>query len=158
MPDTITPCLWFDTQGEEAAEHYISIFPNSRITDVQRYNDAGPREADTVMVVAFELNGRPFVALNGGPQFTFNEAVSFQVPCDSQEEADRIYDALVAGGKPSQCGWLADKFGVAWQVFPKRMIELLSDPATAKPAMAAMMKMQRIDLAAIEAAAAGAPA
>jgi len=150
--NTITPCLWFDDQGEEAAEFYTSIFPNSRIVEIGRYTDTGPGEPGSVMVVAFELDGRPFTALNGGPLFTFSEAVSLQVPCGSQEEVDHYWDALVEGGEPSQCGWLKDRFGFSWQVFPTRLLELIKSPDRAQAARvnAAMMQMQKIDLAEIE--------
>jgi len=152
----ITPCLWFDTQGEEAAEFYTSIFPNSRIVDVARYGEAGPRDAGTVMVVKFELDGHELVALNGGPEFTFDEAISFQIDCADQEEVDRYSEALTDGGEQGPCGWVKDRFGLSWQVVPKRMIELLSDPdeAKAQRAMAAMLEMRKIDIAAVEAAAA----
>ena len=152
----ITPCLWFDTQGEEAAEFYTSIFPNSRIVDVARYGEAGPRDAGTVMVVKFELDGQELVALNGGPEFTFDEAISFQIDCADQEEVDRYSEALTDGGEQGPCGWVKDRFGLSWQVVPKRMIELLSDPdeAKAQRAMAAMLEMRKIDIAAVEAAAA----
>jgi len=152
----ITPCLWFDTQGEEAARFYTSIFPNSRIVDVARYGEAGPRDAGTVMVVKFELDGQEFVALNGGPEFTFDEAISFQIDCADQEEVDRYSGALTDGGEQGPCGWVKDRFGLSWQVVPKRMIELLSDPdeAKAQRAMAAMLEMRKIDIAAVEAAAA----
>ena len=151
----ITPCLWFDTQGEEAAEFYTSIFPNSRIVDIAHYGEAGPRDAGTVMVVKFELDGQEFVALNGGPEFTFDEAISFQIDCADQEEVDRYSEALTDGGEQGPCGWVKDRFGLSWQVVPKRMIELLSDPdeAKAQRAMAAMLEMRRIDIAAVEAAA-----
>ena len=151
----ITPCLWFDTQGEEAAEFYTSIFPNSRIVDVARYGEAGPRDAGTVMVVKFELDGQELVALNGGPEFTFDEAISFQIDCADQEEVDRYSEALTDGGEQGPCGWVKDRFGLSWQVVPKRMIELLSDPdeAKAQRAMAAMLEMRKIDIAAVEAAA-----
>ena len=151
----ITPCLWFDTQGEEAAEFYTSIFPNSRIVDVARYGEAGPREAGTVMVVKFELDGQELVALNGGPDFTFDEAISFQIDCADQEEVDRYSEALTDGGEQGPCGWVKDRFGLSWQVVPTRMIELLSDPdqARAQRAMAAMLEMRKIDIAAVEAAA-----
>jgi len=151
----ITPCLWFDTQGEEAARFYTSIFPNSRIVDVAHYGEAGPRDAGTVMVVKFELDGQEFVALNGGPEFTFDEAISFQIDCADQEEVDRYSEALTDGGEQGPCGWVKDRFGLSWQVVPKRMIELLSDPdeAKAQRAMAAMLEMRRIDIAAVEAAA-----
>ena len=154
----ITPCLWFDTQGEEAARFYTSIFPNSRIVDVAHYGEAGPRDAGTVMVVKFELDGQEFVALNGGPEFTFDEAISFQIDCADQEEVDRYSEALTDGGEQGPCGWVKDRFGLSWQVVPKRMIELLSDPdeAKAQRAMAAMLEMRKIDIAAVEAAAAAA--
>ena len=152
----ITPCLWFDTQGEEAARFYTSIFPNSRIVDIAHYGEAGPRDAGTVMVVKFERDGHEFVALNGGPEFTFDEAISFQIDCADQEEVDRYSEALTDGGEQGPCGWVKDRFGLSWQVVPKRMIELLSDPdeAKAQRAMAAMLEMRKIDIAAVEAAAA----
>jgi predicted 3-demethylubiquinone-9 3-methyltransferase (glyoxalase superfamily) len=154
----ITPCLWFDTEGEEAAWFYTSVFPNSRIVDVARYGEAGPREAGTVMAVRFELDGQEFVALNGGPEFTFDEAISFQIDCADQEDVDRYWTTLSEGGEEGPCGWLKDRFGLSWQVVPARLIELLSDPDTAKAqrAMAAMLEMRRIDIAAVEEAAAGA--
>lgn len=154
MPDTISPCLWFDTQAEEAAAFYTSLFKDSRITDVARYPD-GSERAGEVMAVGFELLGRSFSGLNGGPQFPFTEAVSLQVPCDSQEESDELYERLVEGGEPSQCGWLKDRFGLSWQVFPKQLFALLADPdpARAGRANAEMMRQQRIDLDAIAAAA-----
>src|SRR4051812_35928479 len=120
----ITPVLWFDTRGMEAAEFYTSIFPNSRITHVQRDERVAPSAADGVLVVEFELDGRLFSALNGGPQFTFSEAVSFMIRCDSQEEVDRYWEALIAdGGEPGPCGWCKDRFGVSWQVTPNRLLE-----------------------------------
>ena len=151
----ITPCLWFDTRGEEAAEFYTSIFPNSRIVDVARYGEAGPRDAGTVMVVKFELDGQEFVALNGGPEFTFDEAISFQIDCADQDEVDRYSEALTDGGEQGPCGWVKDRFGLSWQVVPARLIELLADPdeATAQRAMAAMLEMRKIDIAGVEAAA-----
>jgi predicted 3-demethylubiquinone-9 3-methyltransferase (glyoxalase superfamily) len=161
----ITPCLWFDNQGEDAAKFYTGIFKNSKIGTISRYGEAGKevhgRPAGSVMTVEFELNGQKFVALNGGPQpgFKFNEGISFQIPCDTQEEIDHYWEKLSAGGDPKAqvCGWLKDKFGLSWQVFPKRLPELLNDPDKAKAgrAMEAMMKMKKIDLAAIERAAAG---
>jgi len=156
----ITPCLWFDTQGEEAAEHYTSIFPNSRITQVARYGEAGPRPAGTVMTMSFELDGQKFVALNGGPQFTFDEAISFQVDCGSQEEVDEYWSRLGEGGEEGPCGWLKDRFGVSWQIVPRRLQELLDDPdaETSQRVMAAMLQMRKIDIAALEDAAAAAPA
>ena len=151
----ITPCLWFDTQGEEAAEFYTSIFPNSRIVDVARYGEAGPRDAGTVMVVKFELDGHELVALNGGPEFTFDEAISFQIDCADQEEVDRYSEALTDGGAQGPCGWVKDRFGLSWQVVPARLIELIGDPDTERGqrAMAAMLEMRKIDIAAVEAAA-----
>jgi predicted 3-demethylubiquinone-9 3-methyltransferase (glyoxalase superfamily) len=154
----ITPCLWFDTEGEEAAEFYTSIFPNSRIVDVARYGSAGPRPEGTVMTVAFELDGREFVALNGGPNFQFNEAVSFQVPCRDQAEVDAFWSALSDGGEEGQCGWLKDRYGVSWQVFPTVLAELLthSDLETSARVMEAMLGMSKIEIGELERAAAAA--
>jgi predicted 3-demethylubiquinone-9 3-methyltransferase (glyoxalase superfamily) len=152
----ITPCLWFDTEGEEAAELYTSIFPNSRIKHVARYGDAGPRPAGSAMTVSFELDGHEFVALNGGPQYTFNEAVSFQIDCETQEDVDHYWERLTeGGGEPGPCGWLKDRFGVSWQVIPRRLNELLSDPdpERSQRAMAAMLKMRKIEVAELERAA-----
>ena len=153
-----TPCLWFDTEGEEAATFYVSVFPNSRITEISRYGEAGPREAGTVMTVAFELNGQPFVALNGGPEFTFSEAISFQVPCESQDEVDRYWNALSESGEEGPCGWLKDRFGLSWQVVPTALFELLRDPdrAKAQRVMEAMLAMKKIEIADLERAAAAA--
>lgn len=158
---TLTPCLWFDTQAEEAAKFYCSVFKNSKITSVSRFPDAGQdvhgKPAGSVMVAAFEINGQPFTALNGGPQFKFDEAVSFQVPCDNQEEIDYFWSKLTEGGEEGQCGWLKDKFGLSWQVFPSAVMKMLADPDRAKAArvMNAFMKMKKFDLAAIERAYAG---
>jgi predicted 3-demethylubiquinone-9 3-methyltransferase (glyoxalase superfamily) len=124
----IYPMLWFDGQAEEAARFYVSVFPDSRINDVSRYGDAGPGPAGSAMVVDLDLSGRRFTALNGGPEFRFNESISFVVPCDSQEEVDRYWDALVAGGEPSACGWLKDRFGVSWQVVPTELDRMMADP------------------------------
>jgi len=148
----ITPCLWFDTQAEDAANFYTGIFENSRIVQVSHYNDAGPRPAGMVLMVEFVLDGQSFVALNGGPEFTFDEAVSFQVNCESQEEIDRYWAALCAGGQEGPCGWLKDKFGVSWQINPSAfMNEILSDPDTGKAerAMKAVLSMGKIDIAEI---------
>jgi predicted 3-demethylubiquinone-9 3-methyltransferase (glyoxalase superfamily) len=155
---TITPCLWFDTEGEEAAEHYTSIFPNSRITEVTRYGSAGPRAEGTVMTVTFQLDGHEFVALNGGPEFRFNEAVSFQVLCEDQEEVDRYWEQLGAGGEEGPCGWLKDRYGLSWQIVPRRLNELVSDPDREKSqrAMAAMLEMWKIDIEELERAASAA--
>jgi len=154
----ITPFLWFDTEGEDAARFYTSVFPNSRIVDIQRYGEAGPRDAGTVMTVAFELEGQRFVALNGGPDFTFNEAISFEVECEDQDEVDRYWDTLTDGGEPGPCGWLKDRFGVSWQIVPKRLTELLADEdrEKAQRVMGAMLQMGKIDVAELERAAAGA--
>ncbi len=151
----ITPCLWFDTQGEEAANFYTSVFKNSRITDISRYGEAGPRPAGTVMTVAFELDGQPFVALNGGPEFTFNEAVSFQINCANQDEVDHYWNSLTEGGQEGPCGWLKDKFGVSWQVVPTALSELLNDPdpGRSQRAMKAMLQMGKIDIETIRKAA-----
>jgi predicted 3-demethylubiquinone-9 3-methyltransferase (glyoxalase superfamily) len=151
----ITPWLWFDTQGEEAAEFYTSLFPNSKIVEVTRYGSANPRQEGTVMTVLFTLDGQRVGALNGGPQYTFNEAVSFMVECADQEEVDRYWDALSEGGEEGPCGWLKDRFGLSWQIVPKALPELLGDPdrEKAQRVMAAMLKMRKIEIAGLEAAA-----
>jgi predicted 3-demethylubiquinone-9 3-methyltransferase (glyoxalase superfamily) len=156
MP-AFTPCLWFDTEGEEAARLYTSVFPNSRVVGVERYGEAGPRTEGTVMTVNFELDGKPFLALNGGPQYTFSEAISFQIDCADQDEVDRYWTALTEGGEEGPCGWLKDRFGVSWQVVPRRLTELLSDPdpAAARRVMQAMLGMRKIEIAELERAAAG---
>ncbi len=153
----VVPNLWFDTEALEAAEFYVSVFPNSRITDVSRYGEAGMREAGTVMTVDFELNGQPFTAINGGPQFKFDEAVSFLIPCADQAEVDHYWDALTDGGSESQCGWLKDRYGLSWQVCPTELGELLGDPNPdrASRAMQAMLNMTKIELATLRAAANG---
>ena len=159
----ITPCLWFDGKAEEAAKFYTGVFKNSKISEVTRYGEAG-REVHgqtpgTVLMVAFELDGVRFTALNGGPVFTFTEALSLQVACESQEEVDHFWTTLSAGGDPSaqQCGWLKDKYGVSWQVVPNVMPRLLADPDPAKAGrvMEAMMQMKKLDIAALERAHAG---
>ena len=155
----ITPNLWFDTEGQDAAEFYVSVFPNSKITDVTHYNDAGPRPAGTVLTVEFVLDGQAFTAINGGPEFTFDEAISFFISCADQNEIDYYWEKLTeGGGEEGPCGWLKDKYGVSWQVAPDGMAEALNDPDTARAerAMKAMLGMKRIDIAALEAAAAGA--
>ena len=153
----IIPCLWFDTEGEQAAEFYCSVFPNSRITKVSRYGSAGPRPEGMAMTVEFELDGRPFTALNGGPEFHFTEAVSFQILCTDQAEVDRYWSTLSEGGEEGVCGWLKDRFGLSWQVVPTRLIELTTDhdQERSQRAMRAMLKMKKIDIAEIERAAAG---
>jgi predicted 3-demethylubiquinone-9 3-methyltransferase (glyoxalase superfamily) len=152
----ITPCLWFDTEGEEAAAFYTSVFPNSRIVHVARYGSAGPRPEGTVMTVSFELEGQEFLALNGGPEFTFNEAISFQVSCENQEEVDAFWSSLAEDGEEGPCGWLKDKFGVSWQIVPTVLPQLLSDPDREKSqrVMQAMLKMKKIEIDALEQAAA----
>jgi predicted 3-demethylubiquinone-9 3-methyltransferase (glyoxalase superfamily) len=154
----IVTFLWFDTEGEEAAKYYTSIFPNSKITDVTHYGSAGPRPEGTVMTVEFELDGMTFVALNGGPDFKFNEAISFQVPCESQEEVDAFWNTLSEGGEEGPCGWLKDRYGVSWQITPTRLPELLSDPDKdkAQRVMAAMLEMKKIEIDELEKAAAAA--
>ena len=151
----ITPCLWFDTQAEEAARYYTGIFKNSKIGAITRYGEGG-REVHggspgTVMTVAFELNGQPFTALNGGPVFTFNEAISFQIMCRTQEEVDHYWNRLSEGGDPKaqQCGWLKDKFGLSWQVVPTVLVEMMKDPDKEKSgrAMEGMLEMKKIDIA-----------
>ena len=159
----ITPCLWFDNQGEEAAKFYTGIFRNSRIVDIARYGEAGRevhgRPPGSVMTVAFELDGQRFTALNGGPIFKFSEAVSFQVDCETQEEVDYYWDRLSEGGdeKAQQCGWLKDKYGLSWQVVPRVLIEMMSDPDPARSgrAMTAMLQMKKIDIAGLKRAYAG---
>jgi predicted 3-demethylubiquinone-9 3-methyltransferase (glyoxalase superfamily) len=150
----ITPFLWFDDQAEEAANFYVSIFPNSKIGTIARYGDAGPGPKGQVMTIAFELDGQPFIALNGGPYFTFSEAISFAIDCADQAEVDRYWDALLEGGEASQCGWLKDRFGLSWQVVPRRLFELMGDenPARSKAVTEAMLKMVKLDVAALEAA------
>jgi predicted 3-demethylubiquinone-9 3-methyltransferase (glyoxalase superfamily) len=154
----LTPCLWFDNEGEEAAKLYTSIFPNSKIVKVTRYGSAGPRPEGTVMTVDFELDGQPFVALNGGPQFSFNEAVSFQISCKDQDEVDSYWSKLTEGGEEGPCGWLKDRFGLSWQVIPTAMSELLNDPdkEKAQRVMAAMLEMHKIEIDELERAAAAA--
>ena len=149
MKDTLVTCLWFDTDGEEAARFYTSVFPNSKLGKITRYGSAGPREEGTVMTVGFELMGQEFVALNGGPQFTFNEAISFQVLCETQEEVDRYWETLSDGGEEGPCGWLKDRFGLSWQVVPTVLSEMLQDKDAqkAKRVMSAMLKMKKLDIA-----------
>ncbi len=153
----ITPNLWFDTQAEEAAKFYCSVFPNSKVTNVLHYTEAGPGEPGTVVTVDFELDGKPFTGINGGPQFPFTEAISLMITCKDQAEVDRYWEALTAGGQEVQCGWLKDRYGLSWQVVPEGMEEMLGDPdrERANRAMAAMLGMVKIDLAAIKAAADG---
>jgi predicted 3-demethylubiquinone-9 3-methyltransferase (glyoxalase superfamily) len=151
----ITPFLWFDNQAEEAARFYVSLFKNSRIGEVSRYGEAGPGPKGQVMVIAFELDGVKFTALNGGPVFKLTEAFSLQVDCQDQAEIDRLWERLTAdGGEPSRCGWLKDRFGLSWQIVPANLGQLIGgdDPAKASRAMQAMMQMGKLDIAALEAA------
>lgn len=157
--DKLATCLWFDDQGEEAANFYVSLFDDSRIVDVSRYGEAGPGKPGSAMMVEFELAGRRFQALNGGPQFTFSEAISISVSCEDQEEVDRLWAALTdEGGQESMCGWLRDRYGLSWQIIPKALGRLMSDPDRegANRAMNAMLQMRKIDVAALERAFAGA--
>jgi predicted 3-demethylubiquinone-9 3-methyltransferase (glyoxalase superfamily) len=159
MPAT-TPCLWFDGQAEEAASHYVSIFPNSQILNIARYGPQTPGVEGEVMTVTFSLDGQTYVGLNGGPQFTFSEAISFQISVSGQEETDHYWNALTDGGQESQCGWLKDRFGVSWQVVPAELMSLLSDPdpGRAQRATQAMLQMKKIDIAELERAANEVPA
>jgi predicted 3-demethylubiquinone-9 3-methyltransferase (glyoxalase superfamily) len=154
----ITPFLWFDTQAEEAAKFYTSVFRNSKITTTTRYGDAGPGPKGSVMTVGFELDGLPFTALNGGPAHAnFSESISFVVHCESQDEVDRYWQKLTEGGKEVQCGWLKDRYGLFWQIVPTAFFKLLNDPdaATVQRVMRAMMQMKKLDMAALERAARG---
>ena len=153
----LTTCLWFDGQAEEAANHYVSIFKDSELGRVGHYTEAGPGPAGAVMAVDFELNGQKFVALNGGPQFTFNEATSFQIHCHDQDEVDYYWSKLSEGGEEVACGWLKDKYGLSWQVIPTVLIDMISDPdpAKAKRATEAMLAMTKFDIAALQNAHAG---
>lgn len=157
----IAPCLWFDTRGEEAARFYCSVFKNSKLGRISHFPDAGKevhgKDAGSVMMVEFELEGMPFLALNGGPQFKFDEAVSFQIYCENQDEIDYYWKALTQGGEEGPCGWLKDKFGLSWQVVPRAVSDMMSGPdrAAAARVMNAFMQMKKLDLAAIEKAYAG---
>ncbi|MFJ8822196.1 VOC family protein [Streptomyces sp. NPDC102467] len=151
----IRPCLWFNGQAEEAVDFYLSLFTDSEVLEVQRWGKEGPGEPGSVLTIEFRLAGTEYLALNGGPEFTFNEAVSFTVDCVDQAEVDRLWDRLTAdGGEPGPCGWLKDKYGLSWQIVPKRLTELLADPDAERAGrvMAAMMKMGKIDVAALESA------
>ncbi len=157
----LTPCLWFDGEAEDAANFYCSVFPNSKVTAISQFPDAGQtihkKPAGSVMVAAFELNGQPFVALNGGPKFKFDEAVSFQIMCETQDEIDYYWSGLTAGGQEGPCGWLKDKFGLSWQVVPSALPKLMTgaDPAASARVMNAFMQMKKFDIAALERAYAG---
>ncbi len=151
----ITPNLWFDTEAQEAAEFYVSVFPNSKITNVTHYTDAGPGPAGSVLTVDFVLDGQEYTAINGGPQFTFDEAISLLINCADQEEVDYYWEKLSEGGEEGPCGWLKDRYGLSWQVCPTAMLDLLNDPDRARVdrAMAAMFQMKKLDIAALYAAA-----
>jgi len=148
----ISPCLWFDGQAEEAANFYVSIFKNSKITTVSRCGEAGPGPKGSAMVVGFELDGQAFTGLNGGPMFKFTEAISMVVHCETQAEVDQYWEKLSAGGETSRCAWLKDKFGVSWQIVPTALIELMQgkDPAKSARVMQAMLKMTKIDIAGLQ--------
>jgi predicted 3-demethylubiquinone-9 3-methyltransferase (glyoxalase superfamily) len=144
----ITPFLWFDNQAEDAANFYVATFANSRIVQVSHYGEAGPGPKGCVMTVTFELEGQAFIALNGGPQFEFNEAISFVVNCETQDQIDGLWDRLTSGGQPVQCGWLKDRYGVSWQIVPTELGELLGgpDPAGSQRAMKAMLQMKKLEI------------
>ncbi|WP_431979746.1 VOC family protein [Streptomyces qinglanensis] len=153
QPQKIRTFLWYDGKAEEAARFYISLFADSRIVEVTHYSDAAPGETGSVMTVVFELAGQQFVALNGGPEFSFTEAISLQVDCDSQEEVDTLWEKLTAdGGQEVQCGWLKDKYGLSWQIVPRGVLELVGspDPKVSEPATRAMLGMKKLDVAALE--------
>ena len=154
MSGRITPFLWFDDKAEEAAQFYVSVFDNSKIVNVSRYSEGSPGEPGSVMTVEFELDGLPFIALNGGPEYQFTPAVSFSIECKTQAEVDRYWDRLTEGGRPVQCGWLQDKYGLSWQVVPTVLPELLKseDEKKADAVMQAMLKMVKLDVAALQAA------
>ncbi|MEY9965624.1 putative 3-demethylubiquinone-9 3-methyltransferase (glyoxalase superfamily) [Streptacidiphilus sp. MAP12-16] len=155
--DGFTTCLWFDGKAEEAANYYTSIFKNSRMGRVSRYTEAGPGPAGSVVTVDFEVNGQRFVAVNGGPQFTFNESISFQIHCEDQDEVDYYWSKLSEGGQEVACGWLKDRYGLSWQVVPAVLVDMLSDPDREKAARAtaAMLSMTKLDIAALQKAYAG---
>jgi predicted 3-demethylubiquinone-9 3-methyltransferase (glyoxalase superfamily) len=160
MRTKISPSLWFDTEAEDAAKYYTSVFENSRIVGVTHYNDAGPREAGSVMTVEFELDGQRFVGINGGPEFTFSEAVSFEIHCETQDEIDYYWEKLTDGGSEGPCGWCKDRFGLSWQVVPDGTDELFgdADPKRAERAMKAMFTMKKLDIAELRRAADRVPA
>ena len=160
MTQKIIPNLWFDTEAEEAAEFYTSVFKDGRVLNKTHYTEGAPREAGMVMTVDWEVNGMRFTGINGGPDFDFNESVSFLIDCEDQDEVDYYWDRLSEGGKQIQCGWLTDRFGLAWQVVPAGMDELFADadPERAKRAMEAMLQMKKLDIAELRRAADGAPA
>ncbi len=151
----LTPLLWFDTQAEAAANFYVTVFPNSKVTSTSYYGEAGPRDAGMVLTVTFDLDGKEFIALNGGPQFSFDEAISFVIDCADQDEVDYYWAKLTEGGEESQCGWLKDRFGLSWQVVPAGFVEAMSDPDPDRRerVMRAMLGMRKLDITALRAAA-----
>lgn len=151
----ITPCLWFDGIAEEAMNHYVSIFANSKVVGMTRYGDGGPGPVGAVLMGIFQLEGQEFLALNGGPQFKFTEAISLSVSCETQQEVDALWAKLGEGGAPGQCGWLKDKFGLSWQIVPRALPELLQgpDPEKSKRVMQAMLRMTKLDIGALQRAA-----
>jgi predicted 3-demethylubiquinone-9 3-methyltransferase (glyoxalase superfamily) len=155
MPETITPSLWFDTAAEDAARFYTSVFKDSRIVKVARFGEGAPRPADTVMSVEFELDGQRFNAINGGPEFTFDEAVSFRINCEDQDDVDYYWERLTEGGEEGRCGWLKDRFGLSWQVVPASLEQVLADPDPERSgrAMQAMLQMRKLDIVALRSAA-----
>ncbi len=157
MQQKIVPNLWFDTEAEAAAEFYVGVFENSRIVNVAHYTEAGPRDAGMMMTVEFELDGQRFIGINGGPEFSFDEAVSFAIECETQDEIDYYWEKLLEGGKESRCGWLKDRYGLSWQVVPTGMEELFADPdkGRAERAMKAMLGMRKLDIVALRRAADG---
>ncbi len=157
MQQKIVPNLWFDTEAEQAAEFYVDVFENSRIVNVTHYTEAGPRDAGMAMTVEFELGGQRFIGINGGPEFNFDEAVSFEIECETQDEIDYFWEKLSEGGEESQCGWLKDRYGLSWQVVPTGMEELFADPdkERAERAMKAMLQMRKLNIAALRSAADG---
>jgi predicted 3-demethylubiquinone-9 3-methyltransferase (glyoxalase superfamily) len=154
MTQQITPCLWFDGNAEEAVNYYVSVFDDAKVLHIDRFTDAGPDPEAPVGFIEFQLNGRPFQAINGGPEFSFSEAISFSIECANQQEVDYYWDTLTQGGEPIDCGWLKDRYGVAWQVVPRRLIELLRDPdrQRAGQVMRRMLQMRKLDIAELEAA------
>lgn len=154
MPGPIAPCLWFDGNAEEAVNYYLSVFKNSRICAIDRYSDVGPDSDAPIIFIEFEINGQPFQAINGGPEFTFSEAVSFSIECADQAEVDYYWDTLTAGGEESHCGWLKDRYGVSWQVVPRQFLQMMrgDDRHRAGQAMRCMLNMAKLDMAELQAA------
>lgn len=154
MPRPITPCLWFDGNAEEAVNYYVSVFKDAKVVQIDRYSDVGPAPDAPVVFIEFEINGQPFQAINGGPEFPFTESISFSIDCANQEEVDFYWERLTQEGTPSQCGWLKDKYGVSWQIVPRALIDLLrdSDRERAGQVMRRMLQMTKLDVAELQAA------